>query len=168
MISFQGGGLAAAARGIKPVLVIGLGNPLMGDEGIGWHLAGQLASDERLPETVEVMYGGTDLLSCADRMEERDRVVLIDAILDLEAPGSVTVYRSFEDLCSEPGGAHHLSVVDAIGLLQATSPALASVEFTVVAIGVDYACIETDLSPAIAARVPAMIDRILTEIARAR
>jgi hydrogenase maturation protease len=168
VISFKGGGLAAAARRIKPILVIGLGNPLMGDEGIGWHLAGRLASDERLPETVEVMYGGTDLLSCADQMEERDRVILIDAILDLEAPGSVTVYRTFEELRSDSTNAHHLSVVDAIGLLQATSPVLASARFTLLAIGVDYASVETDLSPAIAARVPGIIDRILAEIADPR
>jgi hydrogenase maturation protease len=165
MISFQGGGLAAA---VKPVLVIGLGNPLMGDDGIGWHVAGRLAADQRLPDAVEVVYGGTDLLSCADRMEERDRVMLIDAMLDPEAPGSVTFYRSLEALRSDSAGAHHLSVVDAVGLLQATSPELASVEFTLVAIGVACARMEADLSPAIAARVPEIIDRILTEIARPR
>jgi hydrogenase maturation protease len=168
MISFRSGGLAAAACRVKPVLVIGLGNPLMGDDGIGWHVAGRLAADQRLPDSVEVIYGGTDLLACADQMEDRDRVVLIDAILDLDAPGSVTVYRSFEDLRTDSAGAHHLSVVDAIGLLQAISPELASVEFTLVAIGVDYARMETDLSPAIVARVQEIIDRILTEIARSR
>ena len=67
---------------MKPLLVIGLGNPLMGDEGVGCHVADRLAADPRLPEHVEVISGGTDLLRYADRMEGRGRVVIVDAIQD--------------------------------------------------------------------------------------
>ena len=57
---------------MKPHLVIGLGNPLVGDEGVGCLLAERLASDPRLPEDIEVIDGGADLLGCADRMSGRD------------------------------------------------------------------------------------------------
>jgi len=62
---------------MKPVVVIGLGNPLMGDDGIGWHVAERLATDPRLPSGVEAIQGGTDLLRCAARIEGRRRAILI-------------------------------------------------------------------------------------------
>ena len=75
---------------MKPVAVIGLGNPLMGDDGIGWHVAERLAADPRLPDGVEAIQGGTDLLRCAARIEGRRRVIVVDAVRDDAAPGTVS------------------------------------------------------------------------------
>ena len=63
---------------MKPNLVLGLGNPLMGDDGIGCVLAERLASDPRLPADTEVLVAGSDLLRFAGRMEYRQRVILIE------------------------------------------------------------------------------------------
>ena len=143
---------------MKPRLVIGLGNPLMGDEGIGWHVAGRLAADPRLPAGAEAITGGTDLLGCAGRIEGRQRVVVVDAILDDAEPGSVSV--GIGDLEERQEHAHHLSVAQAVKLLQLITPA----RFTVVGVSVRAASLGEELSPALAARLPAIVDRVLEEL----
>jgi hydrogenase maturation protease len=142
---------------MKPLLAIGLGNPLMGDEGIGWHVAGRLAADPRLPPGVEAIAGGTDLLGCAGRIEGRQRVVVIDAILGNAEPGSVSV--GIGDLEERQEHVHHLSVAQAVKLLQMITPA----RFTVIGVSVRAARLGEELSPALAARLPAIVDRVLEE-----
>jgi len=143
---------------MKPQLVIGLGNPLMGDEGIGWHVADRLAADPRLPAGAEAITGGTDLLGCAGRIEGRQRVVVVDAILDDAEPGSVSV--GIGDLEERQEHAHHLSVAQAVKLLQLITPA----RFTVLGVSVRAAGLGEELSPALAARLPAIVDRVLEEL----
>lgn len=65
---------------MKPRLLLGLGNPVMGDDGVAWHLLARLREDPRLPPDVEIAWGGTDLLGCAGLLEGRERVVLVDAV----------------------------------------------------------------------------------------
>ena len=142
---------------MKPRLAIGLGNPLMGDEGIGWHVAGRLAADPRLPPDVEAIAGGTDLLGCAARIEGRQCVVIIDAMEDDAEPGSVSVVQ--EDMEERQEHAHHLSVAQAVKLLQLITPA----RFTVLGVSVRAACLGEELSPAMAARLPAIVERVLEE-----
>ena len=144
---------------MKPWLVIGLGNPLMGDEGVGCHVADRLAVDPRLPEHVEVISGGTDLLRYADRMEGRDRVVLIDAIQDGAEPGTVAVFEDLDELDDRQGHAHHLSVVQAVKLLKLLTP----VRFTLFAISIGSAKASSELSSPMAARMHS----ILAAVARA-
>jgi Ni,Fe-hydrogenase maturation factor len=46
---------------MKPLLIVGLGNPLMGDDGVGAVLAESLAGHT----DADLLIGGTDLLRCA-------------------------------------------------------------------------------------------------------
>lgn len=147
---------------MKPLLVIGLGNPLMGDEGVGWHVAERLSGDPRLPAGAEAVCGGTDLLRYADSMEQRRRVIVVDALRDDAEPGSV--WR----LDDAPGGldgrqenAHCLSAVQAIQLLRMTVTA----PITLLGISIPCANVQTGLSPEVAARMPTILDRVLRELA---
>lgn len=149
---------------MKPNLVIGLGNPLVGDEGIGWHVADRLSRDPRLPQDTEVLLGGTDLLRCGDQMEQRKRVILIDAILDPANAGTVSLLEGrMLELDTRREHAHHLSVVQALQLLQVASPSLKTVRFTLAAIAIGSARISRELSPSLAARIPHILDRVLQE-----
>jgi len=153
---------------VKPNLVIGLGNPLMGDEGVGWHILERLAGDPRLPQDTDLLWGSTDLLACAGQMEGRRRIILVDAMLDASPAGSVAVYSDrdgFLPLEERQEHAHQLSVVQAIRLLQACSPSLRTVPFTLIAIAIDSARVTMELSRALSAGMPEMLDRILRELA---
>lgn len=146
---------------MKPVLAIGLGNPLMGDEGIGWHVAERLAGDPRLPEYVEVLCGGTDLLRCAGEIEGRSRAVLLDAIEDGSAPGRVTVFdQDFRGLEDYQENVHHLSVVEAVKLLRLVSP----VRIALLGISISSASLGPALSPSMAARMPAILRQVLENL----
>jgi hydrogenase maturation protease len=152
---------------VKSHLVIGLGNRLMGDEGIGGHVIDRLASDPRLPEDTELIWCGTDLLACADQVEGRSRVTLIDALLDPGEVGRVLVLRDQEGLGGLEDGeghVHHLSLTRAIHLLGIASPSFQTARLRLIAISIDSARMETELSPALAARLPEILDSVLREL----
>ena len=146
---------------MRPQLAIGLGNPLMGDDGVGCVVAQRLADDPRLPATVEVICGGTDLLRHARQMERRSRVIVIDAIRDDAEIGSVSIFEEAgAELDQLQQHAHHLSAAQSIRLLQMTIPA----RFLLLAISVDAAGAAAGLSPVLTARIPAILDRVLSEL----
>jgi hydrogenase maturation protease len=143
--------------------VIGLGNPLMGDDGVGCRVAERLADDPRVPEDAEVICGGTDLFRYARQMEGRRRVVILDAIQDDAEPGSVAVLpEAGSGLDARQQHAHHLSAVQAIRLLEMTTPS----RFLLLGISISSAGMDTGLSPALAARMPAILGRVLHELGR--
>ncbi|MGE0101756.1 MAG: hydrogenase maturation protease [Blastocatellales bacterium] len=71
------------------VLILGIGNLLMGDEGVGVHIIEKLSSIE-LPEGVGCLDGGTGSFLLLEPMQRARRVVLIDATIDGQPPGTVT------------------------------------------------------------------------------
>ena len=151
---------------MKPHLVIGLGNPLMGDEGVAFHLVEALRQDPRLPEDVELLWGGADLVGCADKMTGRTRVTLLDALLDPSDPGALCIFDGdFSGLDTGQPSAHQLSAVGAIELLRIADPSLRDVRFKLLAIAVSSVEMRPELSPALAAKLPRLLDQVLTELA---
>ena len=73
------------------VLVLGLGNVLLKDEGVGVHVAGQLQK-QVLPCNVEVIDGGTAGLDVLLSQQGLDKLVVIDAMRAGKKPG--TIYKT--------------------------------------------------------------------------
>lgn len=74
------------------ILVMGVGNYLMGDEGIGVHVIQEMAKT-KLPEYVDILDGGTGgflLLSC---FEVYPTIIFIDATMDGKPAGTVSLIR---------------------------------------------------------------------------
>jgi hydrogenase maturation protease len=69
-------------------LVLGVGNYLMGDEGVGVHLAEAMAQ-EALPEGVEVLDGGTGGFHLMEHMERHPCLIIVDATLDGQPVGTI-------------------------------------------------------------------------------
>jgi hydrogenase maturation protease len=70
-------------------LVLGLGNILMGDEGIGVYTVRAL-EEHKLPPNVECLDGGTGGFTLLEPLEDADRIILIDAAADGNPIGTVT------------------------------------------------------------------------------
>jgi len=70
-------------------LVLGLGNVLMGDEGVGVHVVRALEGHE-LPQGVECLDGGTGGFILLEPMQDADRIVMIDAAADGNPIGTVS------------------------------------------------------------------------------
>ena len=76
----------------KKTLVLGVGNLLMGDEGVGIRVVRRL--EERLSDPgTEIVDGGTGGLHLLEYFLDRDRVILVDAVMDGSAPGTVSVSK---------------------------------------------------------------------------
>ncbi len=73
---------------MKKLLILGIGNYLMGDEGVGVHFAQRL-ENEPLPPGVDVVDGGTGGFHLTSLMEDYPSIILIDATLDGQTPGSI-------------------------------------------------------------------------------
>ena len=155
-------------------VVIGLGNPLRADDGVGVRVARMLV-EQTLPENVEVVDGGTQGLGLVNLMEGRQRVVLVDAADVGRSPGQFVRFDLGETrLLSRPGerGASsdlHLSV-HAAGLRDALllAQALDVLPDEVVVFGVQPASLEWDseLSQKVDATLPDLMAAVLAEATR--
>ncbi len=143
-------------------LVLGIGNLLLCDEGVGVHVARALAQRE-LPPDVSVVEAGTAFLDVLPEIEKADRILLVDAMEGGAAPGSV--YRVPFDQCQHPDMLASLHGFDMSRVLFMAGNDR-SPEVTV--FGIEPARIEwgTELSPSVQRVVPAVEQAILYELAR--
>ncbi len=74
------------------VLVLGIGNYLMGDEGLGVHVARQL-KEELDPEVADLLDGGTAGFQLMEYLEIYPHVILVDATLDSQPAGTIKLIR---------------------------------------------------------------------------
>lgn len=80
-------------------LILGMGNLLLCDEGVGVHIARALQQED-LPPNVTVLDVGTAFLDALYAIEEADRIIVVDAMQGGEVPG--TIYRVPFDDCTHP------------------------------------------------------------------
>lgn len=141
-------------------VVIGLGNPLMGDDGVGLAALAALREADDLGPGVELVDGGTWGMNLLPVIEGAAHVIFLDAIRYGTTPGTVVVL-SREEL--PRGLAHKLSPhqidlreVLALGELRGTLPA------RMVAIGIEPAAVEmtTELSTVVADAMPELLERV--------
>jgi hydrogenase maturation protease len=88
------------------VLVIGYGNPLRGDDGVGWYAAELLAGDPRL-SGAQVLASHQLVPELAEDVSRASLVVLIDASIQGE-PGSLSVRRIEPRPATPATWSHHL------------------------------------------------------------
>lgn len=146
---------------MKANLLICLGSPLIGDDGIGWHVLRELSRSQSLPEDLEILYGGTDLLRLTREMEGREKVFLVDAVEDLSPPGSLLVFEG--DVlppASEPKNAHQLCAVEAMRILRLTSNRLNHVRITLIGVSVSSVRFKQELSPELSAQIPQIVEGV--------
>ena len=137
-------------------LVIGLGNPLMGDDGIGLAALDRLRDGWRLPPSVELIDGGTWGLTLMPSIESAGQVLLLDAVRAGREPGTLTALEGSElpRMLGLKLSPHQIDLREVLALLElrGTSPA------TMVCLGLEPASIEmrTGLSREVAGRLDAL------------
>lgn len=148
-------------------LVIGLGNPILGDDGVGWRvaerveqlLAGAQPGEGWIsPGTIEFKYLAVGGLSLMEEMIGAGRVILIDALDTGQQPPGTVLSLRLEDLPNRAAGhlssAHDTTLQNALQVGESMGADLPS-EILVVAIEVkmNYDFSE-QLTPPVAAAVP--------------
>jgi len=76
-----------------PILVLGLGNVFLHDDGVGPNLLGELAQEYRRNQSVEFLDGGTQGLALLGRFADRQALVILDALATGQEPGCVCVLQ---------------------------------------------------------------------------
>jgi hydrogenase maturation protease len=144
------------------IVVIGVGNLLMKDEGIGVHAVRALQEIDH-PPTLSLIDGGTspDLIAY---IRAGDKIIIIDAAKGGGEPGAVYLYRP-EDLARGKGiltSAHELGVAENLKLMTLTG----TEPRETVIIGIEPKEIDwgTELSPELQKRLPAIVKAVLKEI----
>jgi hydrogenase maturation protease len=99
------------------VLIVGYGNPLRSDDGIGWHAARLLATDPRL-EGARVLAHHQLTPELAADVSRASLVVLVDAAAEGD-PGSVAVRRIGSPPPTPITWSHHLTPETLAGLADA-------------------------------------------------
>lgn len=149
---------------MKPILILGLGNPLQGDDGIGCAVAEAL-SHCPLPNDVECMEGGTPGIGLVNLIQGRRRVVLVDAAKMGCSPGEV-LRLTARDIESDPShhsvSLHSTGISDALALARTLQLELPEIVcFGVEPLVVDW---QPTLSAPVAAAVPTVIQAVLNEV----
>jgi hydrogenase maturation protease len=101
------------------VLIMGIGNYLMGDEGVGVHCVQQLLRLPQLPAYVDVVDGGTGGFHLLEYFEKYPRVILIDACLDGQPSGTIRLIQPrFAADFPKAMSTHDIGLKDMISSLQ--------------------------------------------------
>jgi hydrogenase maturation protease len=140
------------------VLVLGIGNYLMGDEGVGVHLARHMEQME-LPEEIEVVDGGTGGFHLLDYFNQYKTVILVDAALDDRPVGTMrTIRPKFASDFPRAMSTHDIGMKDLVNVLQLLDKMTDVWLITVSIESIQQQGIE--LTPDIAAVLPALIKKV--------
>ena len=139
------------------VLIVGYGNALRGDDGVGWHAAGLLADDPRLTGA-EVLARHQLTPELAADVSGASLVVLVDASADDNPPGSVWVRRIRPRHDAVGAWSHHLDPAVLAGLADALYGAVPPVVLVSVA-AASFADGDR-LSPALQRALPGVVETV--------
>jgi hydrogenase maturation protease len=104
-----------AAANSKKVLVMGIGNTLLQDDGIGIHITELFKSSREPDPNLDIIDGGTIGLSLLPEIEDADAVIIVDASEIGEHPGAMRIFRNQEidqQLSGKRRSVHEVALYD--------------------------------------------------------
>jgi hydrogenase maturation protease len=152
--------------GPASLLVLGLGNPLCRDDGLGVAAVHELLRRYRPPDGAAVLDGGTLGLSLLPHLEDAGDAILVDAIRDDGAPGTLVRLEGTEvrPAVETRLSVHQVGVAD----LFAAAELRGRLPPRLVLLGLVPASLEValGLSPAVASRLPDLVEAVIAEACR--
>lgn len=151
-------------------LILGLGNPLLKDDGVGLRVAEELQGRLNSRGDTEVgldYWGGLRLM---ERMIGYDRAVIIDAIVSGKPPGTIQTLHPGDIPTQRSASAHDVNLPTALQLGRQAKAHLPE-DDEILLIGIEAADVQTfneELSPEVEAVVPDVIELVLKAIAQER
>jgi hydrogenase maturation protease len=146
-------------------VVLGLGNPLMGDDGVGLIVLERLRNEWDLPD-VDLVDGATWGLSLLPVIEDAERLVLVDAIAAHGEPGDIIELTRdrLPIYLSRKLSPHQEDMRDALAVAELRG----RLPNDVVAIGVQPAVVAlgTELSAVVAQRLDELVDTVIAQLDR--
>lgn len=150
----------------EPVVVLGLGSPLRGDDGLGLRALRRLGERCPLPESVRTVEGATLGLALLDQLEGGERLLVLDAVVTGAPPGSLVRLEgeAVPARLARPVSAHDLALPDVLALTRL----LGRAPRELVVLGLEAASIDpgSELSPAVAGALETLVEAVLAQLRR--
>lgn len=153
---------------MEKIVVIGIGNILMTDEGVGVRVVERLMAQYRYPANVELYDGGTTgMHGLLPLIEDADHLITIDAVNGPGEPGTLYRYNAEDFRLSMPKklSAHDVGFIECLTIADITD----RMPKTVVILGVkprDMVTWNMELTETIAAKVDDLVAMALEELRR--
>ena len=147
------------------ILVLGIGNPLMMDEGIGVRVLESLMTDYEFPDNVRLLDAGTMGMSILGLFRECDFMLVVDAMKDTGHDPGTVVRLSAEDIAPNQV-MHSLHDLRFIDVLEAAELMGCRPEAECIGVQVaDMSEIRIGLTPGVEAAIPDAVDAVLALLA---
>lgn len=142
----------------KPLLVLGIGNLVLQDEGFGVHAVMELEKC-RLPKDVDILDGGTAGMTLMGIMQEYKDILIIDAALDHSPIGTVKhIIPKYTNQYPPLITIHEIGLKDVIDAMRLTGYC-PNIELIIVSVE-KYDSLGMELSPKVKAALPAAITMV--------
>jgi hydrogenase maturation protease len=146
---------------MKRITVLGIGNILMQDEGVGVRVVEQLLRQYSFPSNVQVLDGGTLGMELLRFLVGTDKLILVDAVAGKLPPGSLYQFQHDEVTAyfKEKVSMHELGIQDVLAVMEVLEkPAQEIVIVGVQPLAID---IGLEMTPLIAKTVEDMVKKVL-------
>jgi hydrogenase maturation protease len=146
-------------------IVIGLGNPILGDDGVGWQIAQQAQQQSDFPPDIEVDCLALGGISLMERLIGYERAILIDALVTHKNPiGSVLCFPLSQlpnRALGHMSSSHDTTLQNALTMGRDLGAQLPD-EITIIAVEAqDIFDFSEQLSPEVAAAVPKAVQIVM-------
>ncbi|MEW6556741.1 MAG: HyaD/HybD family hydrogenase maturation endopeptidase [Elusimicrobiota bacterium] len=155
---------------LHKIAVVGFGNILMGDEGVGVHVIKELQNPStfyRLPSTVELIDGGTASFDVILSLKNVDKLIIIDAIKNGGISGEIYKFQNFQiskfgNLEIEKLSLHDINIIDALKI----AGKVGQLPKEIIFIGIEPKEIlpKLELSEEVKNKIPEVIKMVMSEI----
>jgi len=142
-----------------------MGNPILGDDGVGWEIAKQVQQRSEFPSDIDVEYLSVGGISLMERLIGYERAILIDSFFTNKNPVGTLLCFSLDELPNRALGhicsAHDTTLQNALKIGQELGAHLPK-EITVVAVETqDVFDFSEQLTSTVAATVPVAVQAII-------
>jgi len=149
----------------RRTMVLGVGNILLKDEGVGVRVVERLKASYAFQPDIEILDGATAGLDLLPFIEGLDHLIVVDTVKTSEPPGSLFRFTPADINIKVPykTSLHQIGMVEVFAIAEALGKKIGSV----VIIGIqpeDMSSLGLELTPTVEARVPEVIALVLKEL----
>lgn len=153
-----------AGPGTGRIIVLGVGNILLRDEGVGVRVIERLKETYSFPDNVELMDGATAGLDLLPFMEGASSVIIVDTVKTTEPPGSIFRFTpdDIDNKVPYKTSLHQIGMVEVFTIAEALGKKMEAV-----IIGIQPENMEDwglELTPTIEAKIPELMEIVLKEL----
>lgn len=144
------------------VLIVGLGNVLLGDDGVGIHAIRELQKNP--PQGALAVEVGTAILASLHLLEAADRIIALDAVHAGKEPGTVYRFDAGKEHRNQPvTSVHEMGILNTLSMM---APAARPPDVKVIGVEPEVIGYGMELSPTVAKALPGVLEearRIVAE-----